>query len=92
MHHCKARHRANDTEGLLAHLCVEEYDGKRFSAMQLFSSPGSNYIISVCGNHGLSPANTSGDDVDRYSDNSRGTMPERFFLRQEVDLEGRELC
>jgi hypothetical protein len=32
--------RANDTEGLLAYLCAEEYSGKRFSAHAVILQSG----------------------------------------------------
>jgi len=43
--------------------------------------------------YGLFPANTDGDDVDLYSDESRQTVLTRLhFLRQQANKEGSEPC
>ena len=45
------------------------------------------------GVYGFFPANALGDDVDLYTDNSRGSVLERFhFLRQQANREGSEPC
>jgi 5-methyltetrahydrofolate--homocysteine methyltransferase len=50
-------------------------------------------LITARGVYGLFPANAVGDDVELYSDDTRGHVLERFhFLRQQSNREGNEPC
>jgi 5-methyltetrahydrofolate--homocysteine methyltransferase len=50
-------------------------------------------LITARGVYGLFPANAVGDDVELYSDDTRGKVLERFhFLRQQSNREGSEPC
>ena len=49
--------------------------------------------ITARGVYGFFPANAVGDDVEVYTDNTRGTILDRFhFLRQQANREGSEPC
>jgi 5-methyltetrahydrofolate--homocysteine methyltransferase len=50
-------------------------------------------LITARGVYGLFPANAAGDDVELYTDGTRGKVLERFhFLRQQANREGSEPC
>jgi len=50
-------------------------------------------LIKARGVYGLFPASAVGDDVELYTDNTRGKVLERFhFLRQQANKEGSEPC
>ena len=50
-------------------------------------------LITARGVYGFFPASAVGDDVDLYSDDTRGKVLERFhFLRQQANKEGSEPC
>jgi 5-methyltetrahydrofolate--homocysteine methyltransferase len=50
-------------------------------------------LIHARGVYGFFPANAIGDDIDLYTDCTRGTVLERFhFLRQQANREGSEPC
>jgi 5-methyltetrahydrofolate--homocysteine methyltransferase len=50
-------------------------------------------LITANGVYGLFPANAVGDDVELYTDDTRGNVLERFrFLRQQSDRDGSEPC
>jgi 5-methyltetrahydrofolate--homocysteine methyltransferase len=50
-------------------------------------------LITARGVYGFFPASAVGDDVDLYSDGTRGKVVERFhFLRQQANKEGSEPC
>jgi 5-methyltetrahydrofolate--homocysteine methyltransferase len=50
-------------------------------------------LLTARGVYGFFPANAVGDDVELYTDDTRGTVLERFhFLRQQSDREGNEPC
>jgi 5-methyltetrahydrofolate--homocysteine methyltransferase len=50
-------------------------------------------LITARGVYGLFPASAVGDDVELYTDSTRGTVLERFhFLRQQSNHEGSEPC
>jgi 5-methyltetrahydrofolate--homocysteine methyltransferase len=50
-------------------------------------------LITARGVYGLFPANAIGDDVELYMDETRSSVLDRFyFLRQQANREGRELC
>jgi 5-methyltetrahydrofolate--homocysteine methyltransferase len=50
-------------------------------------------LITARGVYGLFPANAIGDDVELYTDETRGTLLQRFhFLRQQANREGGEPC
>jgi len=50
-------------------------------------------LITARGVYGFFPANSVGDDVEIYTDESRTTVRERFhFLRQQANREGSEPC
>ena len=50
-------------------------------------------LITARGVYGLFPASAVGDDVELYTDSTRGTVLERFhFLRQQSNREGSEPC
>jgi 5-methyltetrahydrofolate--homocysteine methyltransferase len=50
-------------------------------------------LITARGVYGLFPANAVGDDVELYTDSTRGKVLERFhFLRQQANREGSEPC
>jgi 5-methyltetrahydrofolate--homocysteine methyltransferase len=50
-------------------------------------------LITARGVYGFFPANAVDDDVELYTDDTRGNVLERFhFLRQQANREGREPC
>jgi len=50
-------------------------------------------LITARGVYGFFPASAVGDDVELYTDSTRGTVLERFhFLRQQSNKEGNEPC
>ncbi len=50
-------------------------------------------LITARGVYGFFPANAVGDDVELYTDETRGEVLERFhFLRQQANREGSEPC
>jgi 5-methyltetrahydrofolate--homocysteine methyltransferase len=50
-------------------------------------------LITARGVYGMFPANAFGDDVELYTDETRGELVERFhFLRQQANREGSEPC
>jgi 5-methyltetrahydrofolate--homocysteine methyltransferase len=50
-------------------------------------------LITARGVYGFFPANAVGDDIDLYTDDTRGKVLERFhFLRQQANREGSEPC
>ena len=50
-------------------------------------------LITARGVYGFFPASAVGDDVELYTDSTRGTVLERFhFLRQQSNKEGSEPC
>ena len=50
-------------------------------------------LIAARGVYGFFPASAVGDDVELYTDNTRGQVLERFhFLRQQSNKEGNEPC
>jgi 5-methyltetrahydrofolate--homocysteine methyltransferase len=50
-------------------------------------------LITARGVYGFFPANAVGDDIELYTDDTRGKVLERFhFLRQQSNREGREPC
>jgi 5-methyltetrahydrofolate--homocysteine methyltransferase len=50
-------------------------------------------LITARGVYGLFPSNAVGDDVELYTDTTRGKLLERFhFLRQQSNREGSEPC
>jgi 5-methyltetrahydrofolate--homocysteine methyltransferase len=50
-------------------------------------------LIAARGVYGFFPANAIGDDVELYTDDTRGKLLERFhFLRQQANREGSEPC
>ena len=64
-----------------------------YAHVRMKTSLGPLKRLTACGKYGFFPANTIGDDVELYTNNSRGTMLERFyFLRQQANREGSEPC
>jgi 5-methyltetrahydrofolate--homocysteine methyltransferase len=50
-------------------------------------------LITARGVYGFFPANAVGDDIELYTDDTRGEVLERFhFLRQQANKEGSEPC
>jgi len=50
-------------------------------------------LIKARGVYGIFPANAVGDDIELYTDDTRGVVLERFhFLRQQANREGSEPC
>ncbi|WP_213806109.1 methionine synthase [Granulicella sp. dw_53] len=50
-------------------------------------------LIKARGVYGIFPANAVGDDIELYTDDTRGEVLERFhFLRQQANREGSEPC
>jgi 5-methyltetrahydrofolate--homocysteine methyltransferase len=50
-------------------------------------------LITARGVYGLFPANAVGDDIELYTDDTRGEVLDRFhFLRQQANREGTEPC
>jgi 5-methyltetrahydrofolate--homocysteine methyltransferase len=50
-------------------------------------------LITARGVYGFFPANSMGDDVELYTDNTRRKVSNRlYFLRQQANREGREPC
>jgi 5-methyltetrahydrofolate--homocysteine methyltransferase len=50
-------------------------------------------LITARGVYGFFPANAVGDDIELYTDDTRGNVIERFhFLRQQANREGSEPC
>jgi 5-methyltetrahydrofolate--homocysteine methyltransferase len=79
---------------------ILEHEGQGAQARQIFTEGNAlldviveKKLITARGVYGLFPANAVGDDVELYSDGTRGTVLERFhFLRQQSNKEGSEPC
>jgi 5-methyltetrahydrofolate--homocysteine methyltransferase len=79
---------------------ILEHEGQGAQARQIFTEANAlldviiaKYLITARGVYGLFPANAVGDDVDLYTDDTRGKVLERFhFLRQQSNREGSEPC
>jgi 5-methyltetrahydrofolate--homocysteine methyltransferase len=79
---------------------ILEHEGQGAQARQIFTEGNAlldviveKKLITARGVYGLFPANAVGDDVEMYSDGTRGTVLERFhFLRQQSNKEGSEPC
>jgi 5-methyltetrahydrofolate--homocysteine methyltransferase len=79
---------------------ILEHDGQGEQARQIFADANAlldrmieKNLITARGVYGLFPASAVGDDVDLYTDETRGKVLERFhFLRQQANREGSEPC
>jgi 5-methyltetrahydrofolate--homocysteine methyltransferase len=79
---------------------ILEGDGQGVEAKKIFADAQvlldrivTEKLITARGVYGLFPANAFGDDVELYTDETRGELVERFhFLRQQANREGSEPC
>jgi 5-methyltetrahydrofolate--homocysteine methyltransferase len=79
---------------------ILEHEGQGAQARQIFTEGNAlldviveKKLITARGVYGLFPANAVGDDVELYTDSTRGTVLERFhFLRQQSNKGGGEPC
>ncbi len=79
---------------------ILEHEGHGAQARQIFTEANAlldtiieKNLIAARGVYGLFPANSVGDDVELYTDETRAKTLERFhFLRQQANREGREPC
>jgi 5-methyltetrahydrofolate--homocysteine methyltransferase len=79
---------------------ILEGDGQGAEAKKIFADAQvlldkiiAEKLITARGVYGLFPANTFGDDVELYTDETRGELVDRFhFLRQQANREGSEPC
>ena len=87
-----------ELKGVYPRILEDERQGEQ--ARQIFAEGNAlldrmiaEKLITARGVYGLFPANAVGDDVELYTDESRGTVLERFhFLRQQANREGNEPC
>jgi 5-methyltetrahydrofolate--homocysteine methyltransferase len=79
---------------------ILEHEGQGEQARQIFADANTlldriieENLITARGVYGFFPANAVGDDIELYTDDTRGTVLERFhFLRQQANREGSEPC
>ena len=79
---------------------ILEHEEQGAQARQLFKEGNAlldeivqKKLITARGVYGFFPANTIGDDVELYTDDTCGQLRERFhFLRQQANKEGNEPC
>jgi 5-methyltetrahydrofolate--homocysteine methyltransferase len=79
---------------------ILENESQGAQARQLFAEANAlldriieKKLLTARGVYGFFPANAAGDDVELYSDKTRGKVVERFhFLRQQTNREGSEPC
>jgi 5-methyltetrahydrofolate--homocysteine methyltransferase len=79
---------------------ILEHEGQGAQARQIFTEANAlldviieKNLIMARGVYGLFPASAVGDDVELYTDDTRGKVLERFhFLRQQSNREGSEPC
>jgi 5-methyltetrahydrofolate--homocysteine methyltransferase len=79
---------------------ILEHDSQGEQARQLFADANvlldrmiEKSLITARGVYGVFPASAVGDDVELYTDDTRGKVLERFhFLRQQANREGSEPC
>ena len=79
---------------------ILEHEGQGAQARQIFAEGNAlldliieKKLITARGVYGLFPASAVGDDVELYTDSTRGAVLERFhFLRQQSNKEGSEPC
>jgi 5-methyltetrahydrofolate--homocysteine methyltransferase len=79
---------------------IFDHESHGAQARQLFSEGNAlldliieKKLITARGAYGLFPASAVGDDVELYTDSTRGNALERFhFLRQQANREGSEPC
>jgi 5-methyltetrahydrofolate--homocysteine methyltransferase len=79
---------------------ILEHEAQGVQARQIFSEANAlldaiieKKLITARGVYGFFRANTVGDDVELYTDDTRGPVLERFhFLRQQSNRDGNEPC
>jgi 5-methyltetrahydrofolate--homocysteine methyltransferase len=79
---------------------IFEHKGQGAQARQIFEEGNAlldriieKNLITARGVYGFFPASAVGDDVELYTDGTRGTVLDRFhFLRQQANREGSEPC
>ena len=79
---------------------ILEHEEQGAQALQIFAEANAlldviveKNLITANGVYGLFPASAVGDDVELYTDATRGNVLERFhFLRQQSDRDGSEPC
>jgi 5-methyltetrahydrofolate--homocysteine methyltransferase len=79
---------------------ILEHDEQGAQARQIFAEANAlldviieKKLITARGVYGFFPASGAGDDVELYTDDTRGQVLERFhFLRQQSNKEGNEPC
>ncbi len=79
---------------------ILEHEGQGAQARQIFTEANAlldviieKKLITARGVYGFFPASAVGDDVELYTDDTRGKVLERFhFLRQQSNKEGNEPC
>ena len=87
-----------ELKGVYPRILEDERQGEQ--ARQIFAEGNAlldrmiaEKLITARGVYGLFPANAVGDDVELYTDETRGTVLERLhFLRQQANQEGNEPC
>ncbi len=85
-------------KGIYPRILEDERQGEQ--ARQLFADANKlldcmveKNWITARGVYGFFPANAVGDDIELYTDETRGTVLDRFhFLRQQANREGSEPC
>ena len=79
---------------------ILEHEGQGVQARQIFAEANAlldviieKSLITARGVYGFFPASAVGDDVELYTDDTRGKVLDRFhFLRQQSNKEGTEPC
>jgi 5-methyltetrahydrofolate--homocysteine methyltransferase len=79
---------------------ILEHDSQGEQARQIFADANvlldriiEKNQVTARGVYGFFPASAVGDDIELYTENTRGTVLERFhFLRQQANREGNEPC
>ena len=87
-----------ELKGVYPRILEDERQGAQ--ARQIFAEANAlldviieNNLITARGVYGFFPANAVGDDVELYTDSTRGRVLTRFhFLRQQANREGSEPC
>lgn len=87
-----------ELKGIYPRILDDERQGEQ--ARQIFSEANAlldqiieKQLITARGVYGFFPANAVGDDIELYTDHTRGAVLDRFhFLRQQSNREGSEPC
>jgi 5-methyltetrahydrofolate--homocysteine methyltransferase len=87
-----------ELKGIYPRILDDERQGEQ--ARQIFSEANAlldqiieKQLLTARGVYGFFPANAVGDDIELYTDHTRGAVLDRFhFLRQQSNREGSEPC